>query len=409
MLIQFVSTLLIVSICGSAAFAGGNTSAGGSPNTVSAGAIKILIEDGGLKKAMLNYIETLQTSQVEDALVRNQFVRMMNDRSLVRDIQESHYVLATPSSPCKDAYDNAVPASAMIGKPQTDICFDVEKLVHSFQGLSEEDVMIQLSSLAFHEHTHHYQIFSKEAIHQNEADANRIAGYILITAKFVQLPLLHWTKPGSGPAEFQAIETMYAAIKAKEQAFIAPAPSDYSNYPEFQGQKDKGVVRLLPREKYDRKLSISGGGAYYSFVLQSHEYGDGSDISLEAHRLRANGFGGCDFGFFANLGTVSLESINEQSPALKFLLTFAPADGNEPLIRKQQREAMDDKLSDKGTLFPSTIKNFYAGQTLGLRSITFDRMDVLVVLKIIRIDEDGSVILAWKKIKSFPVSSCTTR
>jgi hypothetical protein len=409
MLIRFVSTLLIISICGSAAFAGGNITAGGSPNTVSAGAIKILVEDGGLKKAMLNYIETLQTNQVEDVLVRNQFVRMMSERSLVHDIQESHYVLATPSSPCKDAYDNAVPASAMIGKPQSDICFDVEKLVHSFQGLSEEDVMIQLSSLAFHEHTHHYQIFSKETIQQNEANANRIAGYVLITAKFVQLPLLHWTKPGSGPAEFQAIETMYAAIKAKEQAFIAPAPSDYSNYPGFQGQKDKGVVRLLPREKYDRKLSISGGGAYYSFVLLTHEYGYGSDISLGDHKLNAGGSAGCDFGFFADLGTVSLESINEQSPALKFLLTFAPADGNEPLIRKQENMVFENRLSDKGILFPHSIKDFYVGQTLGLRSIAFDKMDVLVVLKIIRIDEDGSVILAWKKIKSFPVSSCNTK
>jgi hypothetical protein len=408
MLIQFVSTVLIVSICGSAAFAGGNTSAGGSPNTVSAGAIKILIEDGGLKKAMLNYIETLQTSQVEDALVRNQFVRMMSDRSLVRDIQETHYVLATPSSPCKDAYDNAVPASAIIGKLQTDICFDVEKLVHSYQGLSEEDVMIQLSSLAFHEHTHHYQIFSKEAIHQNEADANRIAGYVLITAKFVQLPLLHWTKPGSGPAEFQVIETMYAAIKAKEQAFIAPAPSDYSNYPGFQGQKDKGIVRLLPREKYEDKLSIKGGGSYYSFGLLTHEYGYGSDIELSQGAL-STGFGGCDFGFFANLGNVSLESLNEQSLALKFLLAFVPADGNEPLARKQASDAFNGRLSENGTPFHRRIESLFVGQTLGLRSINFDNTDVLVVLKIIRIDEDGSVILAWKKIKSFPVSSCNAK
>ncbi len=35
---------------------GGNSSGGGGPDQVNAGALKLLIEDGGLKRAMENYM-----------------------------------------------------------------------------------------------------------------------------------------------------------------------------------------------------------------------------------------------------------------------------------------------------------------------------------------------------------------
>ena len=404
MLTHLLSFFSLLSLTGSLAFAGANTSGGGSPATVSAGALKLLIEGEGLKKAMLNYVETVIPSQIEDALVRTQLVKMMKQGALAEDIRTSRYVLATPNSPCKDAYNTFSPASTNVGKPGSDVCFDIAKLLHSFEGLNEEDVMVQLASLAFHEHTHHFQVFSGSAIAQNEDQANRVSGYILVTAKFVQLPLLRWVKPGSGPAEFQNIQMMYTAIKAKEQAFIAPSTGDYANYPGYQGQKDRGVLRLLPRETYNGKLSIPGGGAYFSFTRLTHDYGYGSDIELSQKSL-SSGFAGCDFGFFANLGNVEIETLNEQSPSLQFLLNFKPG-ADEPSIRKQQALISSDGLSSEEIQFPRRIKNPQPGQTFALRSINFDHSDSLVVLKIIRIDGDGSLILAWKKLKSFPVPSC---
>src|SRR4051812_19014200 len=58
---------------------GGNSDGGGGgPKTVSAGALKLLIEGGGLKRAMLNYVNTIQVNRVEDGAVRTTVTRMMN-------------------------------------------------------------------------------------------------------------------------------------------------------------------------------------------------------------------------------------------------------------------------------------------------------------------------------------------
>jgi hypothetical protein len=377
--------------------AGGNISGGGNPYKVSEGALRLLLEGDGLKKAMLNYVDTLPLKQIEDGQVRESLTKMISNGSLRNDIINSKYIA---SNDCKDSHEEMTPASTLVGLKGSDICFNTQKLVTAYKGFNDEEVMINLASLAFHEHAHHFQKSDKKKIKENEEEANRIAGYILITAKFVQLPLLKWTNPSNEPIEFQTIQAMFEAIRAKEKAFIAPKPSDYKNYPDFQGQKDKGVVRLLPREKYDEKMSIRGGGAYYSFVDLTHEYGYGSDLGLEQKYI-SSGFAGCDFGYMVNLGNIELSQANEAHPALDYLLNFKPAIG-EPEIRKQQSR---DDFTENGFNYTRRTK-FQVNDSFALRSINFDRSDILVVFKITRMDTDGSIILAWKKIKDFPVPSC---
>jgi len=386
--------------------AGGNSTSGGGPEKVMEGALKLLIENDGLKQAMLNYLKTIQINKIEDAAVREKIKSMMLDENLLNDIKNSKYNI---SSNCKDDYDSAVSASTQVGKLNSDICFDTEKLSKLYVGLDDENVMIKLASLAFHEHTHHFQVHSssKEGIEKNEAEANLISGYISITAKFVQLPLLKWTIPRSGPEEFQVIQSLYNEIKAKEQAFIAPHPNDYTLYPEYRGGQDKGVIRLLPREKYDGKISIRGGGAYYSFKRITHEYGYGSDIELQGKFLSI-GFAGCDFGYISDLGNIPLASVTLDFPALSFLRDFKVAQ-REPQIRVQQSDTYEGTnifVAGKYYTFKGRIEDVKAGHTYVLRSINFGASDMIVALKIIRFDTDGSLIFAWKKLKEFPVSYC---
>jgi hypothetical protein len=42
------------------------------------------------------------------------------------------------------------------------------------------------------------------------------------------------------------------------------------------------------------------------------------------------------------------------------------------------------------------------GATYILRSISYDRSDLLAALKVVRQDTDGSLIIAWKLLKKFP-------
>ena len=93
------------------------------------------------------------------------------------------------------------------------------------------------------------------------------------------------------------IETKRAELAKLQEKFLAPSAEDRAAYTEFLSQPDTGLIRLLPREKYDgsgerkAKLDINGGGAYYSFARLTHEYGMGQDIGLESGYL-STGFGG---------------------------------------------------------------------------------------------------------------------
>src|ERR1044072_386582 len=87
------------------------------------------------------------------------------------------------------------------------------------------------------------------------------------------------------------IESLRAQIKAKETLLLSPSKEDRKEHALFLAQPDTGLVRLLPREKWDGKLSMRGGGAYYSFSRRTHEYGSGSDIQLQRDNLSV-GFAG---------------------------------------------------------------------------------------------------------------------
>src|ERR1043166_9249147 len=92
----------------------------------------------------------------------------------------------------------------------------------------------------------------------------------------------------------QEIESLKAQVKEKEKVLLEPSKEDKAAYTTYLAQSDRGLFRLMPREKYQSKMLINGGGSYYSFSRFTHEYGYGSDISLEQGKLQV-GFAGADF------------------------------------------------------------------------------------------------------------------
>lgn len=382
---------------------GGNSDGGGGPDTVSAGALKLMIEGPALKRAMSNYLATIQLDKVEDLAVRATLARIMGN--LQTDLNKSTYYEASKDQPCVDEFNNSVPASTHIGQIGAGVCFDIPKLVSAYKDYSEEEVMIHLAGLAFHEHVHHFQTPSRDLgqIQKLEDEANRVGGYILITAKFVQVPVLEWA-PNAKNDQFTQIRQLYDQIQAKERAFLTVKAKDYADFPDYLGKDDRGLFRILPREVYDGKLSISGSGAYYSFTRRMNDYQDGQ-IGLEQKAL-STGFGGCDFGLFLDLGNTPLDLVNLQTPGVPFLAQFMPVDKNEPKVRMQQAAA-DVGVHKGGFFYVNRVDKIAPGQTYALRTIHFDQSDILVALQIARIKKDGSLIIAWKKLKSFPISACS--
>jgi hypothetical protein len=224
-------------------------------------------------------------------------------------------------------------------------------------------------------------------------------------ASFLVLTLVFGVSIGAGPqlqdrSELQAkMESLRAQIQAKEKVFLAPSAEELNAFAEFLRQPDTGMARLMPREKYDGKLLIRGGGAYYSFAQLTNEYGAGSDIGLEQGQLRV-GFGGANFGFLTSLGDLAIDSVTAEQPGVSFLAEFkAPL--TEPEAREQQRRTGTGFEADGfryRTSMAATLNTSFAA-----RSINYLVSDVLVVFRVTRQDADGSLILAWKILKKFPV------
>ena len=196
-----------------------------------------------------------------------------------------------------------------------------------------------------------------------------------------------------------------AELQQLEDQFLAPAAEDRAAYKELLSQPDTGLIRLLPREVYEsevykknrKTLTIRGGGAYYSFARLTHEYGYGSDLSLDSGYLSV-GFAGADYGMMIDLGDVSLDEISNDYPRVLSLLNYSAAK-DEPQARVEQRQVHEGRILDGATYkgrMPVKI-----GTTFLLRSINYDFTDVLVAFRTVRKDTDGSLIIAWKLLKKY--------
>ncbi|HYP49776.1 MAG TPA: hypothetical protein VEQ34_02455, partial [Pyrinomonadaceae bacterium] len=169
--------------------------------------------------------------------------------------------------------------------------------------------------------------------------------------------------------KLQKINDLNSQIKTLEQEIILPDAKDLK-----EAQKEGfSVFRIMPREKYDHKLTIQGGGSYYSFTTKSHDYQKIAQIGLEQNSLKV-GFEGADYGFIADLGETALADITRETGEANFLINYKPP-ANEPEVRSEARKAWNyeaDGFSYKRSV-PAIV-----GHTYVLRAISFDHADVLV-------------------------------
>jgi hypothetical protein len=194
------------------------------------------------------------------------------------------------------------------------------------------------------------------------------------------------------------IDALNQQIKQKEVELLAPSQEAQQTYADFLKQSDAGLIRLMPRERYDHKLTIRGGGAFYSFVLRTHEYGRGSDIALEQNYFSV-GFAGADYGFLLNLGDVPIEEVTTETNGVKYLAEYTPPT-KEKEVRNQQRQSMYMVEVDK-FVYRSRIPA-KVGDTYVVRSISFNNSDCLVAFRVVDEDFDGSMTIVWKRLKTFP-------
>lgn len=201
------------------------------------------------------------------------------------------------------------------------------------------------------------------------------------------------------------IEAKRAELAKLETKYIALSPADTETFAEFLSQPDTGLMRLLPREKFDSYanqksgLTLRGGGAFYSFTHRVNDYGHATELELEAGYLSV-GFAGADYGMITKLDGVHLEDVSTELPAVSFLTKYT-AVANEPDARVEQRRFSTGTVVD-GISYKRRVR-YEVGATYLLRSISFDESDVLVAFKIERQDEDGSLIIPWRLLQKYSV------
>jgi uncharacterized protein (DUF1778 family) len=223
-----------------------------------------------------------------------------------------------------------------------------------------------------------------------------------LTVVLACLSVAAQTQTQSRDDVIREIEAKRAELAVLEKQVLAVADSDREEFAAFLTQPQTGVIRLLPREVYDgnskRRLAISGGGAYYSFVGKSHEYGHGSDISLEQGFLHV-GFAGADYGLLLDLGDVSIDQVATDHVATRALLDYRPPI-KEADVRAEFRKLWKG-IELSGYNFTSRV-TAKVSNTYLLRSISIEESDIAVAFRVVRKDTDGSLILLYKVLKTFP-------
>ena len=181
-----------------------------------------------------------------------------------------------------------------------------------------------------------------------------------------------------------------------------------------------GVIRLLSQAELNstlEQLGYSGGGSHYSFTRRTHEYGHGSDISIEQGRF-TTGFAGADFGYIVNLGEIPvrrvLDSPSETPPswlapelrdAWEYVWSYRP-----PTDIKEIREAQKNAKGLKvGNSVLSEEASAAEGHSYLLRSIAIQEADILVAMHVASVTPDGEYMVVWRVLKTFPTPIATGR
>lgn len=189
-----------------------------------------------------------------------------------------------------------------------------------------------------------------------------------------------------------------------KEGLLAPTVQDRFEHERLLALPTTGLLRLLPREVYDwrtyktpAQIDLRGGGAYFSFFYRSHEYGYGSDLELD-HKQFTVGFAGADYGMLTSIGDVAVDEVGKNNPTYSFMASYKPPSEEKEARLEFQR--FQSGVTVDGTTYKRTVP-VEADTTYLLRSIVYRTSDVLVAFRVSRIDPDGSVIIAWRLLRSF--------
>jgi hypothetical protein len=202
-----------------------------------------------------------------------------------------------------------------------------------------------------------------------------------------------------------------------EKQLLAPSVEDQQQFAEFLRLPDTGVIRMFPPGRRrvisvadlatGRRPGFGGYASLYSFTKQKHGNGLHGyvDPRLGWAELRfwngrfITGATGESLGVLVALGDVPLETVTSETYGVTGLANIVPpADYFEAAsLSRRNRAGFALERFRYGSSLP-VVENM----TYVLRSTSNKRADLLVGFRVVRLDENGSVTLIWRKLKVYP-------
>ena len=208
---------------------------------------------------------------------------------------------------------------------------------------------------------------------------------------------------------------------------IAVSPEDLRTFAGFLKQPGTGIIRLHSAEICTpEKLvihatgncpnNVEGKATGYSFREKDYKIKALSDILFANNKLSSAGI--FTIGLLSNLGDIDINNLNLTSNGIKQLAEYEPANDKTEMAKEYQLFTKGVQVGDNIYKRETEVKEnnsyvlrsiAYKGKLIagsGVNKINFladdNRKDVLVVFRIVRTHEDGSITLLWKELNRKP-------
>lgn len=269
------------------------------------------------------------------------------------------------------------------------------------------------------------RVIAAQAPVNNDAEALRVAAERReAAARFARLRAVAMRTAYPPPRNNQGALRPHPSLNEQDLKAIAPPDEDLKTYAAFLKAPKTGILRLqnadictpnnlIVQAAVPCPNNVKGKGTAYSFRAGDYRLPPFADISFAGKEFIDSG--SLTIGVFSDLGDTEIDKTNLASDGVAQLAKFQPPGTGDEFGR--QLSILNRGLQIGQHVY-RTRTAVAAGHTYVLRSVVYngkvirgkspstsvsfeadDRKDILMVFKVLRVLDDGSVVLLWKQLK----------
>ena len=236
-------------------------------------------------------------------------------------------------------------------------------------------------------------------------------------------------------AAMRTITELYRKPTEEELLKLTPDKDLLEKYSAFLKQEDTGLIKLIENNGCAEstavvsatdnclKYTLPGAGSSYSFRTENYRILSLADLHFSGDLFSTQG--NWLHGVLADIGDISLQSIDKKTPGLKHIESFHPAFEYETAkkIDYNLKHGIRSNNFDHSRSVAVRENNTYLLRSIAYRGVVskvvngyiyneldYDkRKDVIIAFRVIRKSNDGSVTILWKKIASKESPKITLR